>query len=602
MAKISQKTIDLITNTADIVDVISDYVQLQPSGSGFKGLCPFHSEKTPSFNVSKEKGIFKCFGCGEAGNAVTFIQRYKNITYPEALLALADKYHLPVETEGETFVKNDFSHFYEINDKVSGLYQLTLTNLAEGKPGLDYVLKRGLDIHTIQYFELGYATNDYSGMYNQLKDQIDAVDFIELGLVKKTEKDYVDLFRDRLIFPIRNEYGKTVGFSGREINGASDMKYINSPQSKIFTKGNVLFNLDKAIPSIKRENRVVLFEGFFDVIASVVSGIKESVCSMGTALTEEQAKLLKKYTDHAVICYDGDKAGFEATNKAIPLLQNAGLSVSIVLLPEGLDPDEFVKTKSRQAFQKYVNTTQMDPFEFQYVYLMRKTDMSMPSQIEEFKLKVFKTLQKQNSDMLLEIYMKKMSEDIGVSYESIQSDLHNYQLTQAITFHKEQQKKQTLANMAIINKKIESENRLVSYFLKTPEYRQYIIDEIQAYFAKDRINVMILFEATGLIENNQVLDLKEQVLDGLTGNEYELAKRRLNDTGLEYSSVELKQIINTHKICEIEMNIRAIKEKLTALNDILTKEEKLKFGNEILEAKKQIDELKKENTWKKAKS
>ncbi len=601
MARISQKTVDLITSTADIVDVISDYVELQPAGSGFKGLCPFHSEKTPSFSVSKEKGVFKCFGCGEAGGAVTFIQKYKNISYADALLALAEKYHIPVETEGDFTPVNDFSHLFEINEKASEIFQLTLTNLEKGKQALEYVTRRGLDIHTIQYFEIGYASNEVGGLYTQLKDSYEPVELMELGLIKKNDKEYIDLFRNRLMFPIHNEYGKTIGFSGRVIDQLSDVKYVNSPLTKLFIKGNALYNLDKALPFIKRENRVILFEGFFDVIAAFQAGIKEGVCSMGTALTDEQAKLLKKYTDHAVICYDGDKAGFEATSKAIPILRNAGLQVSIVLLPDKLDPDEFVKERSRNSFLQYVNTTQIDPFEFQYIYLTKQTDLTKPSMIEDLKLKVFNMLMKQNSDMLLEIYMKKMSEDLNVSYESLKSDLHHYQLTKAITFQTEQ-RKQKISTIKIINKKEESVRRLVAYYLYSDEYRKIIIDEIQKYFVNDRIYTKILFEADGFVEKNIIHNLREKVLSVMTGSDYEMAIRRLVDRDEEYSMEELKQLITTHKEIKIEMDILSLQETIKNANPPLSMKDHINTSNKIIELKKQIEELKKEKSWKKPKS
>lgn len=600
MAKISQKTVELITNTADIVDVISDYVQLQPSGSGFKGLCPFHSEKTPSFSVSKEKGVFKCFGCNEAGNAVTFIQKIKNISYPEALLELAEKYHIPVETEGETYVKNDYSHYYEINEKASSIYQLSLTNLEKGKEALAYVQNRGLDIHTIQYFEIGYAPNEFNSLYTQLKDLYEPVDLIELGLIKKSDKDYFDLFRNRLMFPIRNEFGKTVGFSGREIDGKSDMKYINSPLTKLFVKGNILFNLDKALPFINREKRVVLFEGFFDVIAAFQSGIKEGVCSMGTSLTEEQARLLKKYTDHAIICYDGDNAGFEATAKAIPILQNAGITVSISLLPEGLDPDEFVKKNSKNAFLQFINSRQIDPFEFQYVYLKKQIDLSKPSQVEDFKLKVLKYVLNTDSQMLVELYTKRLAEDIGVSFESIQSDLHHYQLTKAIS-SRLTERKQKISAMVVTNKRVEAERRLVAYFLYNEDFRQYIIKEVTPFFAKDYLNVQILFYADEFIKNKKDENLKERVIEVLSPKEKEIAQKRLDENGCDYSQEDLYQLINTHKTCLIESQIIELihmREKIDSSN----KEEYLKISNHIIEAKKQINELRKDKIWKKPKS
>lgn len=601
MARISQNTIELIRNTADIVDVVSEYVTLQPSGKNFKGLCPFHSEKTPSFFVDKERGFFHCFGCGEKGNVISFVQKYKNTTFVEALQELAEKFHIPIETEGDEVFVDHNKRPYEINETANSFFQVSLTNLEKGKQALEYIQGRGLDIHTIQYFELGFAPNEQKALFNQLKENYEPVEMMELGLAKKGETDYYDLFRNRLMFPIRNEYGKTVGFSGRILeNNPNEPKYVNSPQTKIFTKGQVLYNLDKAIPFINREKRVVLFEGFLDVIAAFSAGIKEGICSMGTALTPEQASLIKKHTDHAILCYDGDSAGFEATSKAIPILEGSGLHVSVVLLPEKLDPDDFVKKHSKAAFVKQINERAIDPFEFEYTYMKSGVDLKKPSQVEELKLRVFNYLFKSDSQMLLEIYSKRLAEDLKVSFETIQSDLHHFQLTKAIT-NSLNKRKEKIVNIVIQDKAQKAEKRLLCYFIKAKEYRDIIINDIGNMFTKDKLSLEIMINAEDFIQNGFTENLKEKIIATFSEKKRPLVEKKLSDYDEPYSSEDLTQLLMSFKISLLEDEVRAIDEEMKETIDV-DKEKYNYLRQKKLDILIKIRELRKDTSWKKTKS
>ncbi|MDP3129797.1 MAG: DNA primase, partial [Bacillota bacterium] len=384
MAPISQQAIDAIMNASDIVDVVGEYVKLQPAGKNFKGLCPFHSEKTPSFFVSPEKHIFHCFGCGEKGNAAAFLSKYKNISWPEAMKELADRHGIPLELDRKYGPDESFQRYYEINATASDFYQLALTNSTEGKPALDYLLTRGLDLHTIQQFELGFSPDGADQLYRNLKGKFQELDMLQIGLIKKNaEGNYYDLFRNRVMFPIKNEYGKVVAFSGRLYKKAeNEPKYVNSPFTEIFTKGDTLYNLDRAQPAIKTAKRVILYEGFMDVIASVNAGVKEAVASMGTALTPVQAALIKRFADKVCVCYDGDEPGFEAISKAIPLLEEAKLDVSVLLLPDDLDPDEFVRKYSAEKYRAFVDQNQVDKYEFRYQRLIRHADLRRAAEVE----------------------------------------------------------------------------------------------------------------------------------------------------------------------------------------------------------------------------
>lgn len=602
MAKISQKSVDQVLQSADILDVVRDYVELTQAGKNYRGLCPFHSEKTPSFFVSPEKNLFHCFGCGEKGGAVRFIEKIKNIPFPEAVKVLAEKYHVPLEIEGTEYVSSS-QRYYDLMEKASNFYQVQLTNFDSGKKALQYIQNRGLDLHTIQYFEIGYAPQDASSLTQALKNEYEPIDMMECGLTQKKENDYYDLFRDRLMFPIRNEYGKTIAFSGRIIeNKEGESKYVNSPQTRIFLKGSTLYHLDKAIPFIQREKRAVLFEGFLDVISAFLSGVKEGVCTMGTALTNEHCQLLKKYTDNVVICYDGDKAGIEAAHKAEKLLSSFQLNVSVVLIPEGLDPDEYRKKYSSGALQRLLHEGVMDPIEFQYNYLKQGVHLNQPTQVENFKLKVFEFLISKDSQTLMEFYVGRLAKDLSISTDSVRSDLRFFQLSKAIT-KQLSDKKQSIAAATIQNKSQMTERDLMNYYLESEEYRQRIIDEIGAQFSKDPLNVLIQATADDLIDRG-VADLRGSVIQYFTNSkDHEAVRQRLSSKIGEYNELGLDQTIRTKKIINIEDEIDELRRKQEISRDY---DDDLQLFNQyqlqIHEKKKTISELKKEQKWKKTKS
>jgi len=597
MARISQKTIEQIQDAADILDVVGEYVSLQPAGKNHKGLCPFHNEKTPSFFVSKERNLFHCFGCGEKGNAITFIQRFKNLSYVESLEFLADKYHIEIERTGNLETNKSFDRYYQINEEAMQFYQIHLTNMEKGKTALEYLNNRGLDIHTIQYFEIGYAPKEMDALYQHLRTKYQEIDLLTIGLIKKNQAgNYYDLFRDRIVFPIKNESERVVGFSGRLYElSETEPKYVNSPFTDIFTKGEILYNLDKAQPFIRREKRIVLYEGFMDVIASVKSGVKEAVCSMGTQLTEMQANMIKKYSDKVLLCYDGDKAGFEAMSKAIKLLGNAQLEVSIVLLPEGMDPDEFVKQNSIKAFSDYLQTKQIDVYEFLYLHMKKDFDLSKASQVEMFKLKIFDFLLQKASGTITDLYLQRMAQDIGVEFDTFKADFNNYQLSKAITKSlKERKTKQ--ADYDILDRFFQAEKILLNYYLYAIEYRKEIDDQLAGFFTEDKLNIEILISIQDLLNSTPQILLKDKVVSQFSSEKQRLLNKRFFPDNYEYSVLELEQCIHTLKQRKLEREIEDLREKLKLVNAQTDKKTYLEISDKILDLKRR-----KEKIWTKKK-
>lgn len=590
MEQISQQKIDEIRNAADIVEIVGECVSLQPAGKNLKGLCPFHNEKTPSFFVSPEKKTFHCFGCGENGNAISFLQKYKKMSFVEALKSLAERYHVAFETTAASGPDDKMKRLYEITEAALGFYTLSLTNLASGKPALDYLKKRGLDIHTIQYFELGFAPNDFDALYQSLKTKYQELDLLELGLIKKTaEGSYYDLFRDRVIFPIRNEYGKVVGYSGRlyQPNANEPNKYVNSPFTTIFTKGENLYNLDRAQSAIRTKKRIILYEGFMDVIASVQAGLKEAVASMGTSLTPEQARLIKKYADKVLLCYDGDSAGFEAMEKAIPILENAGLDVRLLVLPEELDPDDYTKKYSLDQYAAYVEANQIDKYEFHYRYMRKHADFTKAADIERFKIALFTYLLKEASATVREIYLKAFAKDASVDIDTVLSDLHHFQLSRALTQQLAEKKQTKLTDIAVLTAAYKAELTLLAYYAKAREYRRVIREELPEMFCEDALNGEILLTIDDLSVALPEADLLPMIPAKFHDRRKEV-ERALSFQQGDYSTQELLECINTIKEHMIDTNVKGLKALQATATDT---KEFMRLQNEILAEKKRKESL-----------
>ncbi len=594
METISQQKIDEIRNASDIVEIVGECVQLSPAGKNLKGLCPFHNEKTPSFFVSPEKKTFHCFGCGENGTVISFLQKYKRMSFIEALRSLADRYHIDLDVSAGAGPDEKAKRLFEITEAATGFYSLALTNLASGKPALDYLKNRGLDIHTVQYFEIGLAPNEFDALYQALSPKYQELDLLELGLIKKTpEGTYYDLFRDRIIFPIRNEFGKVVGYSGRLFreNANEPNKYVNSPFTTIFTKGEHLYNLDRAQPAIRTKKRVILYEGFMDVIASVRAGLKEAVASMGTSLTPEQARLIKKYSDHVLLCYDGDSAGFEAMDKAIPILEGAGLTVTLLVLPEGLDPDDYLRKYSPKQYADYVENNQIDKYEFHYRHLKKHTDFSKASDIERFKIALFTYLLQQASETVQEFFLKTLAKDAGVELSAIQSDFRHFRISKALTHQLEQKRKTRETDIRILPRDMQAEMIILAYYAKAKEYREIIRAELPELFCKDSFHSLILFTIDDVAKDDPNANLFEAVPLRFYSQNREDVRKILAFHQHEFSVQELLDCIDGIRLRQIDQEITTLKARMNELRGTDNNLEIAQLAQKIVEEKKRKDAI-----------
>ena len=423
-----REEIEQLIEATDIVSLVEGYgIKLTKQGKNYKGLCPFHSEKTSSFVVSPEKRIAHCFGCGGGGDALKFVMQIENVDYPHAIEILASKVGFKLSTTNAS-KPNPLTKYYNIMQTSQAFYKKYLENTKDGLEALEYLHKRGLDDETIELFGIGLAPKNSNSLYQVLKESnFLELDMADVGLIDKSEKGYYDLFTKRIMFPVYNEAGNVVAYSGRIYNNPdkSQPKYVNSRETIIFKKREALFNIYHAKGEILKKKRVILHEGQMDVIASFRSGLREAVCSMGTALTLEQAKILKKYTDHVVICYDGDSAGVHASMKAIKIFEGLGFKIHLVLLPDGMDPDEFVLKNGSEAYVKYFEEHMIDSLAYSFEQAILNKNLSDDNVKKEVQKEVFDLLLSKNSLTDEELYLDKLANALGVSYNALASEYNS---------------------------------------------------------------------------------------------------------------------------------------------------------------------------------
>ncbi len=426
----AEELIEEVRSRNDIVDVISGYVRLSRKGSSYFGLCPFHSEKSPSFSVSPGKQMYYCCGCGAGGNVFTFLMEYENFTFPEAVKVLADRsgVELPeVEYSEEARLQADQkSRLLEIQKKAAKYYYYQLRQ-PKGRAGYEYLKNRALTDETIQKFGLGYAGQQSKELYQYLKHEgySDAL-LRESGLFSMDERSGVyDKFWNRVMFPIMDANHRVIGFGGR-VMGDAKPKYLNSPETKIFDKSRNLYGLNFARSS--RKGNLIICEGYMDVIALHQAGFGQAVASLGTALTTQQAMLMKRYTDEVLVTYDSDEAGTKAALRAIPILKDAGLTMRVINMKPYKDPDEFIKNMGQEAFQQRIDEAQSS-FLFEVEVLERQYNLKDPAQKTAFFDETSKKLLRFSDEIERNNYIEAIAAKYGTGYEALRRKVNQLGLT-----------------------------------------------------------------------------------------------------------------------------------------------------------------------------
>jgi DNA primase len=432
MGLIPKETVDQIMQTADIVEVVGDYVQLKRKGTTHTACCPFHNEKSPSFYVTPAKGIFKCFGCGKAGDVVRFVMEIDGISYPEALRHLAKKYGIEIQDEEKTpeqqLAQNDRDSQFIVSDWAKTQYHRLLLNSEEGMSvGYAYLKERGLNLTTIQHFELGYSLDQWDYLLKEAETAGYDKKFLEkTGLVvtktddqgKDTGRRY-DRFRGRVMFPIHNVSGRVVGFGARTLKRDDKMaKYLNSPESDIYHKSDVLYGLFQARQAIRNEELCYLVEGYLDVLSLHQGGVKNVVASSGTSLTEGQIRLIKRYSDNVTVLYDGDAAGVRASLRGIDLLLEGGLNVRVVLFPDKEDPDSYIRKVGDQRFKQHLENASQDFISFK-TSLAAQDAARDPVKKAEAIRDVLQSIAKVPDGLKRQVFLQQTSATFGIDEQVI---------------------------------------------------------------------------------------------------------------------------------------------------------------------------------------
>ncbi|MEK9176054.1 MAG: DNA primase [Patescibacteria group bacterium] len=437
----------------DIVSLISEYLPLKKMGRNFTTVCPFHQENSPSFVVSPERQIWHCFGCGKGGDAFTFLMDYENLEFIEALRILAKKAGITLKMTGDSFSASKKEAIYSLNNLAAEYYNFVLTKHPVGKKALEYLInRRGLSEKLIKTFNIGFSPNGGEDLSKYLmnKKKFSLSSLLEAGLIFQKGSRAVDFFRGRIMFPLIDHRGNIVGFSGRNIS-ENDFgpKYINTRDTLVYHKGSMFFGLHAAKDEIKKENFSIIMEGEFDVISSYKEGIKNVVALKGTALTENQALLLSRFAPKAALCLDQDSAGIEAMKRSIPVLEKRGLAITVII-PDGKDPDEAIR-KDPSKFKKAIRND-IEIYDFLISKLVSENKIDTASGKKAITDEMLPLINVIQNEIVKEHYLKKLSESINTSYDSLQRQLDK----------KEEEKKE---NVIQKNQKVGRKEMLEEYLL-----------------------------------------------------------------------------------------------------------------------------------------
>ena len=425
---LSPATREQIRSANDIVDVIGGYVPLKKNGANFVALCPFHREKSPSFNVNPHKQIFHCFGCHKGGDVFTFVKEYENIGFMDAVRRLADRAKIPLEfenTPGAQQSRHLKDQLLDIHDQLATRWQNCLANEAAGQRARDYLAGRGVTEDAIKLFRIGAAPESWDDTVNWARSKnFDLATVEQAGLIihKEDTGRHYDRFRGRLMFPICDEQGRIVAFSGRVLPGdESPAKYVNSPETPIFTKSKIFFGLDKSKRAILDAGCAIICEGQLDLIACYMGGVKNIVAPQGTAFTDQHARILKRYANEVVLCFDSDNAGQNAIVRSLDHLLAAELAVRVAVVPQPHDPDSFIKAHGGEAFRQLVETA-----EGFFDYLLKRLCATNDLASDKGRLKVLQAMaeavHKTGNGVLIDTYAQKTALRLGVPAESVRAE------------------------------------------------------------------------------------------------------------------------------------------------------------------------------------
>lgn len=595
MYVINDNVLDEIRDRADIVDLIGEYVDLKRSGSNYMGLCPFHSEKTPSFSVSPSKSIFKCFGCGVGGDVITFIMKRENLSFPEAVEFLADKYNVRLEVykDENKEAREKRNRLYEIN-REAGLH--FLKNYQASQKAQLYLKNRMLSDKTIRSYGIGYSKDSWTDLYDHLtKMGYKEEELLELNLISKSKNgNYIDRFRDRVMFPIINRNNRIIGFGARAFGDAKP-KYLNSRETPIFHKGSNVFNINIISRESTRE-RIILVEGYMDVISLYNSGINYSVASLGTSLTIDQANIIKRMAKDIYICYDSDNAGINATSRAIDIFLQASVKPKIIELEGGLDPDDFIKKNGLEAFEKKIKSA-ISYIEFKIKKLKENFNLEDSEGLSNFTIESAKILSSIKNPIERDIFVKDFSTKYNISYTAIENYINYLNRNKLKEAKREKVKVKKNINVVKSNK-TRAQEELLSYSLLDNDIYKYIKNKIEVFYFTNAMTRAVFEEIPRLFEEEMEIRDFLSILESnklVTKEFVENIMSLISDIHVDDKIVD--ELIKTIERNYIQDRKHKILENIEKLQGEENKNLLLESLKELQEINLKLNELKEEGNY-----
>jgi len=544
--RIDNSVINDIRNHVDIVEIISGYLPLVAKGKNYFGVCPFHDDHTPSMSVSKEKQIYTCFSCGATGNVFKFLQDYENINFVEAVKKCADVAGIPLQVNNYTNTRYEkYKELYDVYEISQKFYQNNM-NSAASKNAKEYLYSRELKDDIIKEFEIGLSLNDNNLLTKLLQSKkIDDKHLLQSGLVAESENrvDLYDIFRNRILFPIHDVSGKLIGYNGRSYNGDQTNKYVNTKETAIFKKRDILYNYHRAKESARIKKEIIIMEGPMDVIRASSVNIKNVVASMGTAISSNQAMLIRKLSTNVILCFDGDEAGLKVTNAAVDELVKLGISPKVARLEAGSDPDDYISKFGVDAFRKLLDNA-MNLMEYKEFILKKNINLSNPEEAANYVNSMIKELNNINDEVLREITIKKLSEETNLTVDFIKSKLGEKVKKEEISIVKEKKR---------LTKWEKSERNLLYYMLLNQNVIK-MYDKKITYMPTEKYR-HLAFQVSAFYKQNGYINIAD-LLTELRDDEESVK------TIGELESLSLKTEVEMDEIEDYLANIRAYNDDL----------------------------------------
>lgn len=577
MEKIPYDVILDIKSKVNIVDVISEYLPVEQKGKNYFAICPFHDDHNPSMSISPEKQIYTCFVCGASGNVFNFVANYEKVSFVSAVKKVAQKAGIKLDIN----VKDDYKpkdtkydKYYKMFDITNKYYQNNIKSVY-GKKAIEYLHNRKIDDDVINEFEIGLSMNDNNVSKLLEKKGYDVNELIDIGLCGKKDNFIYDIFRNRIMFPLYNLDGKPVGFSGRIYNGEKDSKYVNSKESIIFKKGNLLYNYHRALSHAREKHQIIVVEGFMDVIRLYTIGIKNVVATMGTAITKEHANLLMKLSKNIVLCFDGDKAGEKATISALDALEKIGITPKIIRLEDDLDPDDYIIKKGSDAYLTHLNNP-MSSVVFKINIDKSKTNFNDYNEISTYLKNVSKELEKIDDKVVYELTVNKLSKETGVSCDTINDMVKSIPknevkvITKRTSLKKDKYQK---AEEYLVHYMLRNVDAVLIYqnnvsYLNDPMLSKIAMEILEFYEINRYINItdftVFLEDKNDLIEKSLIIDdlsLPDEVNTDILMDYVKTIDEGILKREIEKTKKQIKEEMNVAKKISLTEKLRNLKKK-----------------------------------------